>query len=220
MRRLGLLLCLALALLAAGTAAAQDRAPSVATGGDAGEASPLAARIVAAAHAQVGVTRVYDPAYVRLDFPGGDVPADRGVCTDVVIRALRAVGLDLQVAVNQDMRANFARYPNTWGLSRPDRNIDHRRVPNLETWFQRAGHARPSTPGSGYRPGDIVSWRLSNGLPHIGVVSDRRAADGSGRYLVVHNIGAGARVEDVLLAWPQVGHYRLGADAVPAPAAP
>ena len=175
------------------------------------------ARVLAAAHAQVGVTRHYDGRYVRLAYPGGDVPADRGVCTDVVIRAFRAADLDLQRAVHEDMRAHFGAYPKLWGLSRPDRNIDHRRVPNLETWARRAGHALPvgSDPAA-YLPGDIVSWRLSDGLPHIGVVSDRRAADGSGRPLVVHNIGAGARVEDVLFAWPPVGHFRVFRDPAPA----
>jgi uncharacterized protein YijF (DUF1287 family) len=190
-------------LLAAGAAGAQDDA---------------VARVVGAAHAQVGVTRYYDGGYVRLAYPGGDVPADRGVCTDVVIRAYRAAGLDLQKQVHEDMRGHFAAYPKLWGLARPDRNIDHRRVPNLETWARRAGHALPAgTDAAAYRPGDLVSWRLPNGLPHIGVVSDRRAPDGSGRPLVVHNIGAGTRVEDVLFAWPPVGHFRIF--RAPAPAA-
>ena len=171
-------------------------------------------RLLAAAHAQVGVTRHYDGAYVRLAYPGGDVPTDRGVCTDVVIRALRATGLDFQQAVHEDMRRHFGAYPALWGLRAPDRNIDHRRVPNLETYLRRAGHALPaSTRAADYRPGDLVSWRLPGGLPHIGVVSDRRAGDGSGRPLVVHNIGAGTQVEDVLLAWPPVGHFRLFREA-------
>lgn len=171
-------------------------------------------RLLDAAHARVGVTRHYDGSYVRLAYPGGDVPADRGVCTDVVIRALRATGLDLQQAVHEDMRRDFSAYPALWGLRGPDRNIDHRRVPNLETWLRRAGHALPvSTRAADYRPGDLVSWRLPGGLPHIGIVSDRLAADGSGRRLVVHNIGAGARVEDVLLAWPPSGHFRLFREA-------
>jgi uncharacterized protein YijF (DUF1287 family) len=171
----------------------------------------LASRIAGAALDQVGVTRHYDPAYVRLDYPGGDVPADRGVCTDVVIRALRRVGIDLQQAVHEDMRGHFSAYPQLWGLRSPDRNIDHRRVPNLETWFARAGHAVPRTgPGSEFLPGDIVSWRLPNGLPHIGIVAERTTRP-PGRYLVVHNIGAGAQVEDVLTAWTMVGHYRVRA---------
>jgi uncharacterized protein len=167
------------------------------------------ARLVAAARAQVGVTRSYDPAYVRLAYPGGDVPADRGVCSDVVVRALRAGGLDLQKAVHDDMRAKFSAYPTLWGLTRTDPNIDHRRVPNLARWFERQGAAKPITQqASDYRPGDIVAWRLMNGLAHIGVLSDRRASDGSGRFLVIHNIGQGAREEDVLFAWHQTGHYR------------
>lgn len=172
------------------------------------------ARLLEAAHAQVGVTVVYDGSYVRLAYPGGDVPPERGVCTDVVIRALRATGLDLQQAVHEDMRRDFRAYPALWGLSSPDRNIDHRRVPNLETWLRRAGHALPvRSEAAAFRPGDLVSWRLPGGLPHIGIVSDRPAPGGSGRLMVVHNIGAGTRVEDVLLAWEPVGHFRLfGAD--------
>jgi uncharacterized protein YijF (DUF1287 family) len=183
--------------------------------------APEIARVLEAAHAQVGVTRYYDGSYVRLAYPGGDVPADRGVCTDVVIRALRAAGLDLQKLVHEDMRRNFAAYPRHWGLARPDRNIDHRRVPNLETWARRAGHALPvGTDPAAYRPGDLVSWRLPNGLPHIGLVSDRLAPDGSGRWLVVHNIGAGTRVEDVLFAWPPVGHFRVFRGPEPAASPP
>lgn len=166
-------------------------------------------RLVAGARAQVGVTRSYDPSYVSLAYPGGDVPADRGVCSDVVVRALRAAGLDLQKAVHDDMRGNFAAYLAIWGLKRADPNIDHRRVPNLARWFERQGTAKPVTrQASDYRPGDIVAWRLVNGLAHIGVVSDRRASDGSGRHLVIHNIGQGTREEDVLFAWRQTGHYR------------
>ncbi len=167
--------------------------------------------VVAAARAQVGVTTGYDGSYRRLAFPGGDVPIGTGVCSDVVIRALRtARGIDLQREVNADMRRDFAAYPREWGLSRPDRNIDHRRVPNLETWFARNAIALPlSTEASQFRPGDVVSWRLDSGLPHIGIVSDR-ARDG--RPLVIHNIGRGAQEEDVLFAWRMVGHYRLAGD--------
>ncbi len=156
----------------------------------------------------------YDGRYVRLDYPGGDVPAEIGVCTDVVIRSLRAAkGLDLQVAVHEDMRANFAAYPANWGLSRPDRNIDHRRVPNLETWFTREGHALPrSSDPADYRPGDIVSWRLDGGsgrggLPHIGIVSDRHAR--SGNPLIIHNIGRGPEESDMLFSHTITGHFRL-----------
>ena len=129
-----------------------------------------------------------------------------GVCTDVVIRAYRHAGADLQVLVHEDMKANFAKYPKAWGLRGPDRNIDHRRVPNLATFFRRHGAALPVTRrGSDYAPGDIVTWRLSSGVPHIGIVSDVRSA---GRYLVVHNIGSGAQIEDVLFAYELTGHFR------------
>jgi uncharacterized protein YijF (DUF1287 family) len=165
--------------------------------------------LVRAARAQVGVTVDYDPAYVTIAYPGGDVPADRGVCADVVVRAFRRVGLDLQKLVHEDMRAHFSAYPKTWGLRRPDPNIDHRRVLNLETYLRRRGFRRTgSFVPADFEPGDIVSWRLPGNLPHIGVVSDRTAADGSGRPLVIHNVGRGAREEDVLYAWPQAGHFR------------
>ena len=163
--------------------------------------------IAAAARAQVGVTTSYDPSYRRIAFPNGDVPADTGVCADVVVRALRGVGIDLQSEVNADMRAHFSAYPANWGLAKPDRNIDHRRVPNLRRWFQRRGWSLGvSADAADYLPGDIVSWTLANGRPHIGVVSSRR--DASGRPLVVHNIAVGAREEDVLFAWTVSGRYR------------
>jgi uncharacterized protein YijF (DUF1287 family) len=164
--------------------------------------------LVTAARQQVGVTLGYDPVYRRLNYPNGDVPPNTGVCTDVLIRALRQQGLDLQQAVHQDMRANFALYPKNWGLSRPDRNIDHRRVPNLMTWFKRQGWALP--PGrdaEGYRPGDIVTWDLGGGLGHIGIISDRQAA--SGVPLVLHNIGRGTQEEDILFGFKITGHYRI-----------
>ena len=162
--------------------------------------------LLTAAHAQVGVTRYYDSSYVRLDYPGGDVPIDRGVCADVVIRAYRALGIDLQQRLHEDMRAHFSAYPKRWGLRRPDRNIDHRRVPNLATWFERQGAKLAVTDDANdYRAGDIVTWLLPGGLPHIGLVSDRRSAE---RPWVVHNIGAGTQVEDVLFAYPITGHYR------------
>lgn len=165
-------------------------------------------RMVAAAMAQVGVTILYAPAYRRLDYPGGDVPIDRGVCTDVLIRALRTVGVDLQVEVHRDMQAGFDAYPDHWGLNRPDPNIDHRRVPNLERFFQRAGKSLPvSTDPEDFMPGDFVSWRLDGGQPHIGIVSGTLAADGR-RPLIIHNIGNGVQVEDVLLDWKMTGHFR------------
>jgi uncharacterized protein YijF (DUF1287 family) len=167
-------------------------------------ASPL----VDAARGQVGVTLIYDPAYVRLNYPLGDVPIERGVCSDVLIRALRVLGLDLQQRVHEDMRAHFSSYPPLWGLSRPDRNIDHRRVPNLETWLRRQGAeiAKGDAP-TDFQPGDIVSWRLPGNLPHIGIVSDRMNAEG--RPLILHNIGAGTQEQDVLFAWPITAQFRL-----------
>ncbi|MDX5349487.1 MAG: DUF1287 domain-containing protein [Paracoccaceae bacterium] len=180
-------------------------------------ASPVLAgsepsRLASAAREQVGVTLTYDPAYVALEFPGGDLPRERGVCTDVVIRALRdAWGLDLQLAVHRDMQADFRAYPALWGLTRPDRNIDHRRVPNLQALFTRIGAALPLAEGPApYLPGDIVTWMLPGNLPHIGIVSDRLAPDGTP--LILHNIGAGAREENILFAYPMTGHYRIGAD--------
>ena len=153
-------------------------------------------RVVMAARAQVGVTRGYDPSYRRIAYPGGDVPLHTGVCTDVLIRAFRAAGIDLQKLVHEDMRRDFRAYPRNWGLSRPDPNIDHRRVPNLAAFFRRAGK---SVRGD-FLPGDIVTWRLPSGVPHIGIVTGGRR--------VVHNIGSGAQEEDVLRAWPVTGHFR------------
>lgn len=164
---------------------------------------PLAARVAAAARQQVGVTTSYDPAYVSLRYPGGDVPRDRGVCSDVVVRAFRAAGVDLQVAVHEDMAAHFRAYPHMWGLGHPDTNIDHRRVPNLMTFFTRRGKALALD--APFAPGDVVAWRLPNGLYHVGVVSPTR---GARDYQVVHNIGYGARDEDVLREWTIIGHYR------------
>ena len=173
----------------------------------------VALRLVQAARAQVGVTLGYDGSYRRLDYPGGDVPMETGVCTDVVVRAFRALGFDLQVAVHEDMRAHFARYPQSWGLRRPDRNIDHRRVPNLETWLRRQGAALgASEDPADYQPGDIVSWRLPGDLPHIGIVSDRHI---DGRPLILHNIGAGTHEEDVLFAYRIEGHFRWLPGPVP-----
>ena len=168
-------------------------------------------RLTDAARDQVGVTVTYDPAYASLDFPGGDIPRDRGVCTDVVIRALRdGWGIDLQLAVNRDMKADFAAYPARWGLDAPDRNIDHRRVPNLQALFARIGAEVPLDDGpTPFLPGDIVTWTLPGNLDHIGIVSDRLAANGTP--LILHNIGGGAQEEDILFAYPMTGHYRIGA---------
>ena len=165
-------------------------------------------QFLAAAAAQIGVTRSYDAAYVVLAYPGGDVPEDRGVCTDIVIRAFRKAGLDLQKVVHEDMTRAFSAYPKLWGLRAPDTNIDHRRVPNLMAWFQRQGKAQPiSRAAKDYAPGDIVAWRLPDGRPHIGLVSDRPAG-WLGRYRVIHNIGSGAQAEDRLFDFEIIGHYR------------
>jgi uncharacterized protein len=170
-------------------------------------------RLAAAARDQLGVTVTYDPAYTALAFPGGDLPRDRGVCTDVVIRALRdGWGIDLQLAVHRDMSTDFSAYPALWGLNGPDRNIDHRRVPNLQRLFARIGADVPLTDGPApYLPGDIVTWTLPGNLSHIGIVSDRRTKDGAP--LILHNIGAGVQEEDILFTYPMTGHYRIGADA-------
>ena len=164
--------------------------------------------LAAAARKQIGVTVSYDPAYVRLPYPGGDVPASRGVCTDVVIRALRTQRIDLQQRVHEDMRAHFAKYPQKWGLRGPDSNIDHRRVPNLQTWFERQGWSLPVTSrAADYRVGDLVTWMLPGNLPHIGIVSDRRTMV-RGTPLIIHNIGRGTREEDILFDHKITGHYR------------
>ena len=165
------------------------------------------ARLSDAALAQVSRPVVYDPSYRRIPYPGGDVPADTGVCSDVVIRAYRTLGVDLQVRVHDDMAGAFAAYPKLWGLRGPDPNIDHRRVPNLATYLARHGAARPiSSRPEAYRTGDLVVWLLPGSRPHIGVVSARRTRDG--RPLVVHNAGLGPRLEDALFAFPITGHFR------------
>lgn len=172
------------------------------------EVAQVALDLVAAARAQVGVTLVYDPSYRQIAYPMGDVPMERGVCSDVVIRAFRAIGIDLQAELHRDMARHFAAYPKGWGLAAPDANIDHRRVPNLATWFTRQGHAIAiSDDPAAYQPGDVVAWSLGNGRPHIGIVSDRRSDDGA-RPLVIHNIGWGAREEDVLFGYRITGHFR------------
>lgn len=167
-----------------------------------------AQRLVAAARRQIGVTLRYDPAYTVLAFPNGDVERVKGVCTDVVIRAFRdALALDLQALVNADMRANFGAYPKNWGLGRPDRNIDHRRVPNLVTFWRRQKAAVPVTDAAAdWRPGDIFTQMVGGRLPHTGIVSDRKNTTGTP--LVIHNIGGGAREEDALFAHPLTGHFR------------
>ncbi len=152
----------------------------------------------------------YDPKYLRIPYPGGDVPSDTGVCSDEVIRAYRALGVDLQKEVHEDMTMNFSAYPSQhrWMLAQPDSNIDHRRVPNLMVFFSRKGTSLPTTTrAEDYLPGELVTWDLGGGVPHIGIVVDQKLA-ASGRYMVVHNIGAGPKQEDVLFSWTITGHYR------------
>jgi uncharacterized protein YijF (DUF1287 family) len=164
--------------------------------------------LIDAALEQTRHTVRYDGSYRVMGYPGGDVPEDIGVCTDVIVRAYRALGIDLQQAVHEDMTRAFSQYPNRWGLKRPDPNIDHRRVPNLETYFRRKGAAlRVSADPNVYFPGDLVTWMLPGNLPHIGIVVDQRSADGN-RALVVHNIGRGPKLEDGLFEFPITGHYR------------
>ena len=149
----------------------------------------------------------YDPGYFTISYPNGDVPANKGVCTDVVIRAYRKLGIDLQKEVHEDMKANFGKYPKIWGLTRPDRNIDHRRVPNLMTFFARHGRVKKISQEAGdYLPGDIVCWNLGGAVTHIGMVSNCKSPDGK-RYMIVHNIGAGQVLEDCLFRFTIIGHY-------------
>lgn len=172
------------------------------------DASPFATKLTDAATAQIGVTVHYDPAYVGLSFPGGDIDRARGVCSDVIIRALRdAHNIDLQALVNRDMKRAFGAYPKIWGLSRTDKNIDHRRVPNLEAYFTRRGMKLPnSNAAQDFQPGDIVTWRLPGNLPHIGIVS--RISTPSGTPFILHNIGAGAQQDNILFAYDMIGHFR------------
>jgi uncharacterized protein YijF (DUF1287 family) len=167
-----------------------------------------ASRLVLAALEQTHSPVTYDGAYRRIPYPGGDVPESKGVCTDVVIRAYRRVGVDLQVEVHEDMVRAFRSYPQLWGLSGPDSNIDHRRVPNLQTFFRRAGaQLEVSREPSRYQPGDLVTWTVPPNLPHIGMVTAGRSP--SGTPLVVHNIGRGPELEDMLFSFPITGHYRF-----------
>ncbi|HTG87833.1 MAG TPA: DUF1287 domain-containing protein [Pyrinomonadaceae bacterium] len=174
----------------------------------AGNASPQLKQMLDGAIAQAGVTTEYDPAYVALEYPGGDVPEKTGVCSDVVVRAFRKAGIDLQKEVHEDMQAARSSYSTKWGSNAPDKNIDHRRVLNLMKYFERQGKSLPiSDAADDYKPGDIVAWELSSGVDHIGIVTNMMS-DSDGRLLIVHNIGAGTRIEDVLLDWTIKGHYR------------
>ena len=167
-------------------------------------------KLVAAAGERTHHVVRYDPAYVRIPYLGGDVPADTGVCTDEVIRSYRAVGIDLQKEVHEDMEQNFSAYPRHWRWlsGHPDKNIDHRRVPNLMVFFSRKGETLAITQrAEDYEPGDLVTWDLGGGVPHVGIVVDQKSAT-SGRFLIVHNIGQGPKMEDILFNWKISGHYR------------
>ena len=200
MRRLAVLLAL---LVAAGVGVRAAAQPG-----------PFGVRLAAAAEARAEHRVLYDPAYVSIAYPWGDVAADRGVCADVVIRAYRALGVDLQQRVHEDMTSAFAAYPTYWGLTRPDPNIDHRRVLNLESFFARHGsRLPPSDNPADFQPGDVVAWNLrgeGGSLPHMGVVVDRVGA--SGNPMIAHNIGRGPQVEDVLFDWPMTGRYRYAVE--------
>ncbi|MDR1554071.1 MAG: DUF1287 domain-containing protein [Prevotellaceae bacterium] len=150
----------------------------------------------------------YDPGYFQISYPNGDIPAHKGVCTDVVIRAYRKLGIDLQKEIHEDMETNFDKYPKLWGMKKTDKNIDHRRVPNLMTFFSRHGSVKgKSSDAQDYLPGDIVCWDLGKGIKHIGIVVNKKSLDGN-RYLIVHNIGQGQIIEDCLFQFTIAGHYR------------
>lgn len=151
----------------------------------------------------------YDPSYFAIKYPNGDVPKDKGVCTDVVIRAYRKLGIDLQKEVHEDMKKNFSKYPKSWGLKKPDTNIDHRRVPNLQVFFSRYGKSITVTDkASDYKTGDLVTWMIGEKMPHIGIVTNKKTADGK-RNLIVHNVGAGQVLEDCLFKYKITGHYQF-----------
>lgn len=166
-------------------------------------------KMLESANEQTTVTKAYDPAYTVIPYPNGDVAQEKGVCTDVVIRAFRKAGVDLQKEVHEDMQENFAVYPKKWNLPKPDTNIDHRRVPNLQTFFTRKGKSLPITDApQDYKPGDVVAWDLNGkGMTHIGVVSNFYN-EKSGRYFIIHNIGGGTLMEDAVFNWKIIGHYR------------
>ena len=169
---------------------------------------PFSPKLVAAAMERLNHDVTYDGKYFSIAYPGGDVPSNTGVCTDVIVRSYRSVGIDLQRLVHEDMKANFGLYPDLWGLGRPDTNIDHRRVPNLQVFFAHKGRALSKSPSANdYSPGDLVTWMLPGNLPHIGIVVAKRTFDGQ-RPLVVHNIGSGPEISDTLFEFPITGHYR------------
>ncbi len=197
---------------AAYRAAAPD-APTGANPGSPPSAQPPFDALAAAAVERASADVRYDPAYVAIDYPGGDVPPDRGVCTDLVVRAYRDIGVDLQRLVHEDMTAAFGAYPAIWGADRADANIDHRRVPNLMVYFKRQGGTVPiTTDPADYRPGDVVTWHLGGGLTHVGIVAGTPVA-GTDRPLVAHHVGGRPSVDDVLFAWEIIGHFRWAGPA-------
>ncbi len=208
LRKRGWLVCRmaipAVLLLAAHASTAQVKPASLAA------RQEFLKKLVAAAVERSHHAVRYDPAYMRIPYPGGDVPADTGVCTDEIIRAYRAVGTDLQKEVHEDMEQNFSAYPRKWRWlsGRPDTNIDHRRVPNLMVFFSRKGETLAITArAEDYEPGDLVTWDLGGNVPHIGIMVDQKSP-ASGRYMVLHNIGRGPKIEDVLFSWKITGHYQ------------
>jgi uncharacterized protein YijF (DUF1287 family) len=205
------LLVLVFACAAAGFNFAQTRP----TGGD--PRQDFRDKLVAAAIERTNHSVKYVSAYVHLDYPGGDVPADTGVCSDEIIRSYRAVGVDLQKEVHEDMVKNWADYPpnSKWRQTHADPSIDHRRVPNLMVFFSRKGEKLPITArADDYSPGDVVTWVLGGDVPHIGIVVNVKSTE-SGRFLIVHNIGRGPQMEDVLFAWKITGHYRYSGPPAP-----
>lgn len=172
------------------------------------DASPQLKQFIEAAIEQSKLTTGYDPSYVGIAYPNGDVSSDTGVCSDVIVRSFRKSGIDLQKEVHEDMKRAWSEYPRKWGAQGTDTNIDHRRVLNLMTWFNRQNKSLPiTTERADYQPGDVVAWELSDGVEHIGIMTNL-SSEADKHYLVVHNIGAGAKVEDVLFAWKIIGHYR------------
>ncbi len=170
--------------------------------------SPNLKLVIDGAIDQVGKTTSYDNSYQKIDYPNGDVPIETGVCSDVIVRAFRKAGIDLQKDAHEDMKNHFSAYPTRWGMKGPDTNIDHRRVPNLQTYFTRKAKSLATTGGSDtFLPGDIVTWDLGGGVDHVGMIVNVWYKP-TQRYLVVHNIGAGTRMEDALFAWKITGHYR------------
>ena len=182
--------------------------------------SPVLDKLVEAAIERTSHEVRYDPSYFRIDYPNGDVPAEVGVCTDEVIRSYRAIDVDLQKLVHEDMERNFSVYPRIWKAKKTDKNIDHRRVPNLMTFFQRQGASLPVTGDArDYKPGDVVTWDLSGGMTHIGLVVNVPSDADPTRMRIVHNIGAGPKMEDVLFGWKITGHYRYEGPKAEAPKA-